>query len=89
MAKELESSKNHRVLVGTMMEQSSYSGPLPKPSIYTRYCLPWCRNLSRRARSRYACMCNHCHNCSIGFYFLFEENPEKRQLKITLIPCFS
>ena len=32
MAKELESSKNHRVLVGTMMEQSSYSGPLPKPS---------------------------------------------------------
>lgn len=27
MAKELESSKNHRVLVGTMMEQSSYSGP--------------------------------------------------------------
>lgn len=26
MAKELESSKNHRVLVGTMMEQSSYSG---------------------------------------------------------------
>lgn len=138
MAKELESSKNHRVLVGTMMEQSSYSGPLPKPSdfaayketlpsaperimtmaeeeqthrhtlekqivgsaarekphrsnpsIYTRYCLPWCRNLSRRARSRYACRCNHCHNCSIGFYFLFEENPEKRQLKITLIPCFS
>ena len=33
MAKELESSKNHRVLVGTMMEQSSYSGPLPKLAI--------------------------------------------------------
>ena len=37
MAKELESSKNHRVLVGTMMEQSSYSGPLPKPSDFAAY----------------------------------------------------
>lgn len=37
MAKELKSSKNHRVLVGTMMEQSSYSGPLPKPSDFAAY----------------------------------------------------
>ena len=33
MAKELESSKNHRVLVGTMMEQSSYSGHCQSPAI--------------------------------------------------------
>lgn len=37
MAKELESSNKHRVLVGTMMEQSSYSGPLPKPSDFAAY----------------------------------------------------
>lgn len=37
MAKELESSNNRRVLVGTMMEQSSYSGPLPKPSDFAAY----------------------------------------------------
>ena len=37
MAKELESSTNQKVLVGAMMEQSSYSGPLPKPSDFAAY----------------------------------------------------
>lgn len=37
MAKEIETPKSHKVLVGAMMEQSSYSGPLPKPSDFAAY----------------------------------------------------
>lgn len=37
MSKKLENSEEHRVLVGAMMEQSAYSGPLPKPSDFAAY----------------------------------------------------
>lgn len=37
MSEELENRKEKRILLGAMMEKSSYSGPLPKPSDFAAY----------------------------------------------------
>ncbi len=37
MEKNIAKSKQHTILAGTMMEQTTYSGPLPAPSDFAAY----------------------------------------------------